>query len=311
MAVGGEPVERARAPSAPRRAWREAIVGLVRHLVDRRSRARSGGARRPRSSARSARSTAAARRRRAACRAARRLARRPPGRHPRRRGARGGRPAPRSRGRSARSGRRAPPRPPAHRRGSERRARRPTRRPTAVPDAYLCSAARRRSASSSSSFQVTVGAGLGEAPEAPDGQGERPHARRGGDGRRARGLVDERDLAERGAGPERGRRSLPPTETSAVPLSTTKKLSPPSPSVAISWPGSNSRSMKSVASWATDASSRSAKIGIPRIRSALGCAIGGDLTLPARRCHLRARRLPSEAPRCASSARSSRSTHAR
>ena len=39
-----------------------------------------------------------------------------------------------------------------------------------------------------------------------------------------------------------------PTETSAVPLSTTKKFRPPSPSVAISWPGPNSRSMKSVAS---------------------------------------------------------------
>ena len=186
--------------------------------------------------------------------------------------ARAGRRAARSRGRSARTGRRARPRRRPHLRGSVPPARSRTRRPTAPPPSPSARLGGPKPLGQElEQLPRDFRPGLREAPEAPHGQRVGAELRRRGDGGRPGRLVDEGDLAERGAGPERADR-LPPTVTSAVPLSTTKKFRPPSPSVAIAWSGWNSRSTKSFASCRSDESSSSAKIGMLRISSGEGRA---------------------------------------
>ncbi len=89
--------------------------------------------------------------------------------------------------------------------------------------------------------------------------GRTPSRRRRGHGRGARAAVDERDLAERGAGADRA--TLPrrgPRRVSS-PLSTTKNMSPPSPSSATSRPAEKRRSLNSSARLCRSRSSRSEK----------------------------------------------------
>ena len=155
-----------------------------------------------------------------------------------------GTPVSRSPRRSGRSARRARSMPPGRPCGSPRRAPRPTTsRSRSRPwprssECWLREASRRGSRGVS---RRAPGAARRTA-ESSSRQRVGDHRRGRRDGRRPRRLVDQRDLAERGARAERAD-CWPLIVTAASPLETMKKLRPSVPSVAIAAPSSKWRSM--------------------------------------------------------------------